>query len=108
MTDELNRASSEPETTNPEETMHPIEGDITAVEENTMWDDMPGKVTVELPPDWLKPMEEDEDEGVDGLRSSERITRRTNDGVYVPLSYILFAYSGIFYSLGVVRCLEIF
>ncbi|XP_067249608.1 methyl-CpG-binding domain protein 1a [Chanodichthys erythropterus] len=81
MTDELNRASSEPETTNPEETMHPIEGDITAVEENTMWDDMPGKVTVELPPDWLKPMEEDEDDGVDGLRSSERINRRTNDGV---------------------------
>ncbi|ROL48399.1 Methyl-CpG-binding domain protein 1 [Anabarilius grahami] len=81
MTDELNRASSEPETTNPEETMHPIEADINAVEENTVWDDMPGKVTVELPPDWLKPMEEDEDDGVDGLRSSERITRRNNDGV---------------------------
>lgn len=105
MTDELNRAISEPETTNPEETMHPIEADVTAVEENTAWDDMPGKVTVELPPDWLKPMEEDED---DGLRSSERITRRNNDGVYVPLSYILFAFSGIIYSLGVVGFLEIF
>ncbi|XP_077079708.1 methyl-CpG-binding domain protein 1a isoform X1 [Siphateles boraxobius] len=83
MTDELNRASAEPETMNPEETVpallsenHPIGADdVTAVEENTEWDNMPGIVTVELPPDWLKPMEEDED-GVERVRSVPKVKRR--------------------------------
>lgn len=97
MTDELNRASAEPETMNPEETVpallsenHPIGADdVTAVEENTEWDNMPGIVTVELPPDWLKPMEEDED-GVESVRS-----------MYVPFPYFLaFCLHLVEYSLG--------
>ncbi len=86
MTDELNRASAEPETTKPEETV-PVGADVvTVVEDNAVENSAPGKVTVESPPDWLKPMEEDEDDGGDGgegVKSSEWITRKTNNDVYV-------------------------
>jgi len=68
-------ASAEPETMNPQETVpallsenHLNGADFATAVEDTEWDNMPGIVTVELPPDWLKPMEEDED-GVEGVRS---------------------------------------
>ncbi|XP_050972981.1 methyl-CpG-binding domain protein 1a isoform X2 [Labeo rohita] len=81
MTDELNRASAEPETTKPEETV-PAEADVvTVVLDNVGGNSAPGKVTVESPPDWLKPMEEDEDDGGEGVKSSERIARKTMDDV---------------------------
>ncbi|XP_016127171.1 uncharacterized protein [Sinocyclocheilus grahami] len=81
MTDELNRASAEPETTKPEETV-PIEADdVTDGVDNAVGNNMPGKVTPESPPDWLKPMEEDEDDGGEGVKSSERIIMKTNDDV---------------------------
>ncbi|XP_058640666.1 methyl-CpG-binding domain protein 1a isoform X2 [Onychostoma macrolepis] len=81
MTDELNRASAEPETTKPEETV-PVGADVvTVVEDNAVENSAPGKVTVESPPDWLKPMEEDEDDGGEGVKSSEWITRKTNNDV---------------------------
>ncbi|XP_067270469.1 methyl-CpG-binding domain protein 1a isoform X3 [Pseudorasbora parva] len=80
MTDELNRASAEPEATNSGETVpallsenNPIGADV---EENTVWDDMPGKVTVVLPPDWLKPMDEDEEDGVESVRRIPKVKRR--------------------------------
>ncbi|KAG1972178.1 methyl-CpG binding domain protein [Pimephales promelas] len=82
MTDELNMASAEPETMNPQETVpallsenHLNGADVATAVEDTEWDNMPGIVTVELPPDWLKPMEEDED-GVEGVRSIPKVKRR--------------------------------
>ncbi|XP_016323711.1 uncharacterized protein LOC107674282 [Sinocyclocheilus anshuiensis] len=81
MTDELNRASAEPEMTKPEETV-PIEADdVTDDVDNAVGNNMPGKVTPESPPDWLKPMEGDEDDGGEGVKSSERIIMKTNDDV---------------------------
>ncbi|XP_073675983.1 uncharacterized protein [Garra rufa] len=75
MTDELNRASAEPETTKPEETV-PVGADVvTVIVDNAAGNNMPGKVTVELPPDWLKPMEDDEDDGGEGVK------RKTIDDV---------------------------
>ncbi|XP_016359424.1 uncharacterized protein LOC107701816 isoform X3 [Sinocyclocheilus anshuiensis] len=80
MTDELNRASAEPETMKPEETV-PVGSDVvTVIEDNAVENSAPGKVMVESPPDWLKPMEEDEDDG-EGVKSSEWITRKTNNDV---------------------------
>ncbi|XP_016392752.1 uncharacterized protein LOC107727404 [Sinocyclocheilus rhinocerous] len=87
MTDELNRASAEPETTKPEETV-PIEADdVTDGVDNALGNNMPGKVTPESAPDWLKPMEEDEDDGGEGVKSSERIIMKTNDDVYVLIPH---------------------
>ncbi len=83
MTDELNRASAEPETMKPEETV-PVGAEVVSVvEDNAVQNSAPGEVTVESPPDWLKPMEEDEDDGGEGVKSSDWITRKTNDDVYV-------------------------
>ncbi|KAL1270299.1 hypothetical protein QQF64_032588 [Cirrhinus molitorella] len=76
MTDELNRASAEPETTRSEETL-PVGADVvTVVVDNAVGNNMPAKVTVESPPDWLKPMEEDEDDGGEGVKS-----RKTTDDI---------------------------
>ncbi|XP_016411708.1 uncharacterized protein LOC107743107 isoform X1 [Sinocyclocheilus rhinocerous] len=81
MTDELNRASAEPETMKPEETV-PVGSDVvTVIEDNAVENSAPGKVMVESAPDWLKPMEEDEDDGGEGVKSSEWITRKTNNDV---------------------------
>ncbi|XP_059379266.1 uncharacterized protein LOC132114894 isoform X2 [Carassius carassius] len=81
MTDELNGALAEPETTKPEETP-PTEADVfTDNVVNALGNNVPGKVMSESPPDWLKPMEEDEDDGGDGVKSSERIIMKTNDDV---------------------------
>lgn len=79
MTDELNELSPESEILKPEDAvpaylneMHPIGEDVDSDVED---DDMSCKVTVELLPDWLKPMEEEE-VGVDELMSAGRINRR--------------------------------
>ncbi|XP_056320038.1 methyl-CpG-binding domain protein 1a isoform X2 [Danio aesculapii] len=79
MTDELNKLSPESDILKPEDAvpaylneMHPIGEDVDSDVED---DDMSCKVTVELLPDWLKPMEE-EDVGVDELMSAGRINRR--------------------------------
>ncbi|XP_059360149.1 histone-lysine N-methyltransferase 2B-like isoform X1 [Carassius carassius] len=80
MTDELNRASAEPETMQPEETV-PVGADVvTVIEYNAVENSEPAKVTVELLPEWLMPMEEEEDGG-EGVKSSEWITRKTNNDV---------------------------
>ncbi|XP_016089477.1 uncharacterized protein [Sinocyclocheilus grahami] len=81
MTDELNRASAEPETMKPEETVLVGSDVVTVTEDNAVENSTPGKVTVESPPDWLKPMEEDEDDGGEGVKSSEWITRKTSNDV---------------------------
>lgn len=97
MTDELNRASAEPETTKPEETV-PAEADVvTVVLDNVGGNSAPGKVTVESPPDWLKPMEEDEDDGGEGVKSSERIARKTMDDVYVLIPDFCLLLVGFFF-----------
>lgn len=83
MTDELNGASAEPESMKPEETV-PIDADVVIKDvDNAVANNVPGKVTTESLPDWLKPMEEDEDDGGEGVKSSERIITKTNDDVYV-------------------------
>uniref|UniRef100_A0A8C2I2G8 Methyl-CpG binding domain protein 1a n=1 Tax=Cyprinus carpio TaxID=7962 RepID=A0A8C2I2G8_CYPCA len=75
MTDELNRASAEPETMQPEETVLVGADVVTVIEDNAVENSAPGQVTVELLPDWLKPMEEDEDDGGEG------VNRKTNNDV---------------------------
>lgn len=85
MTDELNGALAEPQMTKPEETP-PIGADVVTDDVvNAVGNSVPGKVMSESPPDWLKPMEEDEDDGGDGVKSSEWIIMKTNDDVYVLL-----------------------
>ncbi|XP_026102702.1 uncharacterized protein LOC113074163 isoform X2 [Carassius auratus] len=81
MTDELNGALAEPEMTKPEKTS-PIGADVVTDDVvNAVGNSVPGKVMSESPPDWLKPMEEDEDDGGDGVKSSEWIIMKTNDDV---------------------------
>ncbi|XP_042617646.1 uncharacterized protein LOC109063625 isoform X3 [Cyprinus carpio] len=77
MTDELNGASAEPESMKPEETV-PIDADVVIKDVDNA---VAGKVMTESLPDWLKPMEEDEDDGGEGVKSSERIITKTNDDV---------------------------
>ncbi|XP_043103551.1 methyl-CpG-binding domain protein 1a isoform X2 [Puntigrus tetrazona] len=81
MTDELNRASAEPETTKPEETVSVGASVVAVAEDDGVENGAPGKGTFESPPDWLKPMEEDEDDGGDGFKSSERIAKTVNNDV---------------------------
>lgn len=74
MTDELNRLSSDREETDRGDSVPTGADAITAIVEHTMENDLPSKVTVELLPDWLKPMEEDDD-AVEGDKIVERSTK---------------------------------
>ncbi|XP_051509440.1 uncharacterized protein LOC127415021 isoform X2 [Myxocyprinus asiaticus] len=58
---------------------HTLNNAVTAHVEHTSENDLSGKVTVELPPDWLKPMEEDDvDEGVEMEKTNDipKVKRR--------------------------------
>ncbi|XP_051951022.1 uncharacterized protein LOC127621463 isoform X2 [Xyrauchen texanus] len=58
---------------------HTLDNAVTAHVEHTLDNDLSSKVTVELPPDWLKPMEEDDvDEGVELEKTNDipKVKRR--------------------------------
>ncbi|XP_057212552.1 methyl-CpG-binding domain protein 1a isoform X2 [Triplophysa rosa] len=76
MTDELNRLSSDREETDRGDAVPTGADAVTAVVEHTMENDLPSVVTFELIPDWLKPMEEDDD-AVDGDKIMEPSTKKT-------------------------------
>ncbi|KAA0714360.1 Zinc finger protein 3 [Triplophysa tibetana] len=76
MTDELNRLSSDREETDRRDSVPTGADGVTAVVEQTMENDLPSIVTFELIPDWLKPMEEDDD-AVEGDKTMERSTKKT-------------------------------
>ncbi|XP_065126335.2 methyl-CpG-binding domain protein 1a isoform X2 [Paramisgurnus dabryanus] len=76
MTDELNRLSSDREETDRDASMPTGANTDTAMME-PLEDDSPCEVTVEVLPDWLKPMEEDDD-AVENEKTVVRRTRKTN------------------------------
>ncbi|XP_056628849.1 methyl-CpG-binding domain protein 1a isoform X2 [Triplophysa dalaica] len=76
MTDELNRLSSDREETDRRDSVPTGADGVTAVVEHTMENDLPSIVTFELIPDWLKPMEE-EDDAVEGDKTMERSSKKT-------------------------------
>lgn len=74
MTDELNRLSSDREGTDPGDAV-PTGGDgATAAANQAMENELSSKVSFEVLPDWLKPMEEDDD-AVEGDKMMERGTK---------------------------------
>lgn len=87
MTDELNRLSSEREETDRRDSVPTGADGVTAVVEHTKENDLPSIVTFELIPDWLKPMEE-EDDAVEGDKTMEGGTKKTIPNMFVPDFYL--------------------
>lgn len=84
MTDELNRLSSDREETDQGDS---VPSGAAAITEHAMENDFPSMLPIELIPDWLRPMEEDDD-AVEGDRIMERRTRKTIPNMFVAYFYL--------------------